>query len=143
MKTLHLFALLLVLPAASTLAAQETAKRPNILLVLADDLGYGDLGCYGSKTVRTPHLDRFAAEGLRFTQCYAAHANCSPSRTALMTGRTPTRVGVRNWIPQDSPVHMPKSEISVARLLKDAGYATCHVGKWHLNGEFNRPTQPQ
>lgn len=123
-------------------AAAETS-RPNIVLVLADDLGYGDLGCYGAADVRTPHLDRFAAEGLRFTSCYAGHPNCSPSRTALMTGRTPTRVGVRNWIPQDAPVHVPRSEITVATLLRQAGYATCHTGKWHMNGQFNQPTQPQ
>jgi arylsulfatase A len=118
-------------------------SRPNILLVLADDLGYGDLGCFGAKDIRTPNLDRFAAQGIRFTSCYAGHANCSPSRTALMTGRTPTRVGIRNWIPQDSPVHVRRSEITVASLLKRAGYATCHSGKWHMCGEFNRPTQPQ
>lgn len=122
--------------------AAESA-RPNIVLVLADDLGYGDLACFGAKDVRTPHLDKFASEGLRFTSCYSGHANCSPSRTALMTGRTPTRVGVRNWIPQDSPVHVRRSEITVATLLKRAGYATCQVGKWHMNGEFNQPTQPQ
>lgn len=124
-----------------TIAADS--PRPNILLVLADDLGYGDLGCYGAKDVATPHIDRLAAEGLRFTSCYAGHGNCSPSRTALMTGRTPTRVGVRNWIAQDSPVHVRRSEITVAALLKRAGYATCHVGKWHMNGEFNQPSQPQ
>ena len=119
------------------------AARPNIILVLADDLGYGDLACFGAKDVQTSHLDRFAAEGLRFTSCYAGHANCSPSRTALMTGRTPTRTGVRNWIAQDSPVHLRRSEVTVAKLLQQAGYATCHVGKWHLNGEFNLPSQPQ
>lgn len=124
-----------------TFAAE--ANRPNIVLVLADDLGYGDLGCYEATDVRTPHLDQFAKEGLRLTSCYAGNANCSPSRTALMTGRTPTRVGVRNWIPQDSPVHVGRNEITVATLLKNAGYSTCHVGKWHMNGEFNQPTQPQ
>jgi len=124
-------------------AEAAEAPPPNIVMVLADDLGYGDLGCYGAADVRTPNLDQFAAEGLRLTSCYAGHANCSPSRTALMTGRTPTRVGVRNWIPQDSPVHVRRSEITVATLLKRAGYATCHSGKWHLNGEFNLPTQPQ
>jgi arylsulfatase A len=121
----------------------QAAERPNIVLVLADDLGYGDLHCYGGKEMQTPNLDRFAKEGLRLTSCYAGHPNCSPSRTALMTGRTPTRVGVRNWIPEDSPMHLKQSEITVAALLKNAGYATCHVGKWHLNGAFNKPSQPQ
>jgi arylsulfatase A len=119
------------------------AERPNIVLVLADDLGYGDLACYGNKEVRTPYLDQFAKDGLRLTSFYAGHANCSPSRTALMTGRTPSRVGVRNWIPMDSPVHVRRSEVTVATLLKTAGYDTCHAGKWHMNGEFNKPTQPQ
>src|SRR5262245_6550292 len=128
---------------AVVLTGAATAERPNIVLVLADDLGYGDLHCYGEKTMQTPNLDRFATEGLRLTSCYAGHPNCSPSRTALMTGRTPTRVGVRNWIPEDSPMHLRQSEITVAKLLKKAGYATCHVGKWHLNGAFNKPTQPQ
>jgi arylsulfatase A len=129
----------------AVLAAESAAQtaRPNIVLVLADDLGYGDLACYGAKDVRTPHLDQFAREGLRLTSCYAGHANCSPSRTALMTGRTPTRVGIRNWIPQDSPVHVRASEITVATLLRRAGYATCHVGKWHMCGELGQPTQPQ
>lgn len=119
------------------------AERPNFVLVLADDLGYGDLHCYGAKDQQTPNLDRFAAEGLRLTSCYAGHPNCSPSRTALMTGRTPTRVGVRNWIPEDSPMHLRQSEVTIAALLKTAGYTTCHVGKWHLNGHFNKATQPQ
>jgi arylsulfatase A len=139
MRRLLLLAMLVGLH-GGWLAAED---RPNIVLVLADDLGYGDLGCYGARDVRTPHLDRFAKEGLRFTSCYAGHANCSPSRTALLTGRTPTRVGIRNWIPQDSPVHLKRSELTIATLLKRAGYATCHVGKWHLNGQFNQPSQPQ
>lgn len=120
-----------------------SAEKANLVLVLADDLGYGDLACYGAKDVETPFLDKFAAEGLRLTSCYAGHGNCSPSRTALMTGRTPTRVGVRNWIPEESPVHVRRSELTIATLLKRAGYATCHVGKWHMNGHFNQPTQPQ
>lgn len=135
--------LMLCLMLLSGLVASAEEARPNIVLVLADDLGYGDLACFGAKDVRTPHLDRFAAEGLRLTSCYAGHANCSPSRTALMTGRNPTRVGVRNWIPQDSPVHVRRSEITIATLLKQSGYATAQVGKWHMNGEFNQPTQPQ
>lgn len=125
------------------ISAVTAADRPNIVLVLADDLGYGDLACYGCKDVQTPNLDKFASEGLKLTSCYAGHGNCSPSRTALMTGRTPTRVGVRDWIPEDSPVHVRRSEITIATLLKKAGYATCQSGKWHLNGEFNKPSQPQ
>lgn len=123
--------------------ADAAPAKPNIVLVLCDDLGYGDLACFGDKALHTPNLDKFATEGLRLTSCYAAHGNCSPSRTALMTGRTPTRVGVRNWIPEESPVHVPRSEICVATLLKRVGYATCHSGKWHMNGQFNQPTQPQ
>ncbi|MBI1902980.1 MAG: sulfatase-like hydrolase/transferase [Planctomycetia bacterium] len=128
---------------AAAEAKQQPTKRPNIVVVLADDLGYGDLGCYGNRTIKTPHLDRFASEGLRLTSCYAGHANCSPSRTALMTGRTPFRAGIHNWIPSGSPMHLRRSETTVATLLRNAGYATCHVGKWHLNGEFNLPGQPQ
>jgi len=117
--------------------------KPNVVVVLADDLGYGDLACYGNPVIKTPHLDNFAREGLRFTDCYAAAANCSPARTGLMTGRTPYRVGIHNWIPMFSPMHVRRSEVTIATLLRDAGYATCHVGKWHLNGDFNLPTQPQ
>ncbi len=136
-------AALLLLVVAFCIPPYVRAERPNILLVVSDDLGYGDLACYGSKDVQTPNLDRFASEGLKLTSCYAAHPNCSPSRTGMMTGRTPTRVGVRDWIPEDSPVHVRRSEITVATLLRNAGYATCHSGKWHLNGAFNKPTQPQ
>ena len=106
-------------------------EQPNIVVVLADDLGYGDLGCYGEPNVQTPNLDRFAADGIRFTNCYAAAATCSPSRTGLMTGRTPYRVGVYRWIPFLSPMHVPESEITIATLLRNAGYATCHSGNWH------------
>lgn len=118
-------------------------RRPNLVLVLADDLGYGDLGCMGHPALRTPHLDRFATEGLRFTNCYAAGANCSPSRAGLMTGRTPYRLGIHDWIPFMSPMHLRGDERTIASELRDAGYATCHVGKWHLNGLFNLPGQPQ
>jgi len=124
-------------------AADETAQRPNFVIVLCDDLGYGDLACYGHKKLKTPNIDQFAREGLRLTHCYAAAANCSPARTGFMTGRTPYRVGVHNWIPMFSPMHVRRQEITVATLLRNAGYDTCHVGKWHLNGDFNLPSQPQ
>lgn len=127
--------------ATESIAAE--GNRPNLLIVLADDLGYGDLACYGHKVIKTPNLDRLASEGLRMTNCYAAAANCSPARTGLMTGRTPYRVGIHNWIPMLSPMHLRRSEITVATLLRNAGYSTCHVGKWHLNGRFNLKGQPQ
>lgn len=123
--------------------APAETPPPNIIVVLCDDLGYGDIGCYGNKIVKTPHLDRFAREGMRFTDCYAAHPNCSPSRTGLMTGRTPTRVGISNWIPMLSPMHVPQSEITIATILRKGGYDTAHTGKWHLNGRFNLTGQPQ
>ena len=122
--------------------AARADSRPNFVVVLADDLGYGDLGCYGDRVVKTPNLDRLAAEGMRLTSCYAAHPNCSPSRAGLLTGRTPFRVGIHNWIPQESPMHLRRSEITVATLLRRAGYATCHVGKWHLSGGFDLSDQP-
>jgi len=126
--------------AASGLAAEA---RPNIVLFLADDLGYGELGCYGNAAAITPNLDRFAAEGLRLTDCHSASSVCSPSRSSLLTGRTPYRNGVFTWIPEKSPIHLRTSEITLPKLLKEAGYQTCHVGKWHLNGLFNSPQQPQ
>ncbi len=123
--------------------AVEAADRPNFVVVLCDDLGYEDLRCYGNRELHTPHIDHFASEGLRLTSCYAAHPNCSPSRTGLLTGRTPTRVGIHSWIPMLSPMHVPSSEITVATLLREAGYDTALSGKWHLNGRFNLTGQPQ
>ena len=119
------------------------AARPNFIVVLADDLGFGDLGCYGNDKIQSPRIDDFATEGVRLTSCYAAHPNCSPSRAGLMTGRTPFRLGIYNWIPMFSPMHVKETEVTIATLLRDAGYETCHVGKWHLNGQFNLPGQPQ
>jgi arylsulfatase A len=119
------------------------AERANFVIFLADDLGWGDLGCYGNKVIQTPNLDRFASQGLRLTQCYSACSVCSPSRSAILTGRTPYRNGVWRWIPQNHYCHLRPSEITIAELLRERGYATCHAGKWHLNGHFNSPEQPQ
>ncbi len=133
-----------VLTASVLLAGSVVAApRPNVVVVLCDDLGYGDLACFGNKVVQTPHIDRFARGGLKLTSCYAAAANCSPARAGLLTGRTPYRAGIHNWIPMLSPMHLRVGEITISRLLRQAGYATCHVGKWHLNGRFNLPGQPQ
>ena len=143
-NALVLFASVLAVALGSTPAeAAKPARKPNFLIVLADDLGYGDLACYGHPRIKTPNLDRLADEGLRLTNCYAAAANCSPARTGLMTGRTPYRVGIHNWIPMFSPMHVRREEITVATLLRQNGYTTCHTGKWHLNGMFNLPGQPQ
>lgn len=132
-----------LLLAAFSVVAVAAEKQPNIVIFLADDLGYGDLACYGHPLIKTPNLDAFAKQGVRLTQCYSASAVCSPSRSAILTGRTPYRNGVFTWIPENRDIHLRTSEIALPKLLKAAGYETCHVGKWHLNSHFNRPTQPQ
>jgi arylsulfatase len=117
--------------AAALPAAAAPAGRLNVVLIYCDDLGYGDTGPYGSQ-IRTPNLDRLAAEGMRFTQFYSANPVCSPSRAALLTGRYPTRVSVpRVLFPYDN-TGLPKEETTIAEMLKPAGYRTMCVGKWHL-----------
>uniref|UniRef100_A0A674HSZ9 Sulfatase N-terminal domain-containing protein n=1 Tax=Taeniopygia guttata TaxID=59729 RepID=A0A674HSZ9_TAEGU len=122
-------------------AAAAAADRPNFVLVLADDLGFGDLGSYGHPSSATPHLDRLAARGLRFTDFYSSAAVCSPSRAALLTGRLPVRSGIYPGVFEPgSRGGLPLAEVTVAELLKARGYATAMVGKWHLgygrNGSF-------
>ena len=114
--------------------------RPNIILINCDDLGYGDLGCYGSPANDTPVLDRMAAEGVRFTDFYMAAPVCSPSRGAMMTGCYPRRIGFGSfegrWVLfPGQPVGLNPEEITVARLLQNAGYATMHIGKWHCGDQ--------
>ena len=128
---------------AATAAFGAATRAPNIVIFLADDLGWGDLGVQGHPVIKTPNLDAFAKQGARLTQCYAASAVCSPSRSAILTGRTPYRNGVFTWIPEGRDVHLRTSELALPRLLRERGYATCHVGKWHLNSHFNQPSQPQ
>jgi arylsulfatase A len=112
------------------------APPPNVILVMADDLGWGDLAAYGHPTIRTPHLDRMAAEGQRWMTFYAAAPYCTPSRAGLLTGRLPVRSGmaseVRTVLYADSKGGLPASEVTIADLLKGRGYATAHIGKWHL-----------
>jgi arylsulfatase A-like enzyme len=112
-------------------AGSEEVRRPNLVILVADDLGYGDLGCYGHPTIRTPNLDRMAAEGMKFTQHYAAPL-CTPSRAALLTGRLPIRSGLNRVLFPTSGGGIPHGEITLAESLKARGYATMSVGKWHL-----------
>lgn len=127
----------LVLAMANVFAAERPLlDRPNVIIIYADDLGYGDLGCYGHPSIRTPHLDRMAAEGMRFTEFYSASEVCTPSRTALLTGRYPIRSGMCNdqfrVLRNNSAGGLPASETTIAEMLQQTGYATSIVGKWHL-----------
>ncbi|MEM9186102.1 MAG: sulfatase-like hydrolase/transferase [Planctomycetota bacterium] len=125
--------LLSALTAFTASAATGEPSQPNIILLLADDLGYRDLSCFGSPAVETPHLDRMAAEGTTFTKFYAASAVCSPTRASVLTGCYPLRFGITKHF-NDIDRWLPESATTVAELLRDAGYATGHVGKWHLGG---------
>lgn len=149
MKYLILFAALFCAPVVGFGA--ET--RPNIVFVLADDLGVNDLGCYGRKEHHTPHLDQLAREGMRFTSAYVAQPICSPSRAAIMTGKAPARLHLTTYLPGRPdcssqkllhPVmkqHLPLEEKTVAEYLREAGYATACIGKWHLGGKGFLPTE--
>jgi arylsulfatase A-like enzyme len=112
------------------------APRPNVVFILADDLGYGDLGCYGQKHIATPNIDKLATEGMRFTQFYAGNAVCAPSRCTLLTGLHSGHAFVRDnrEVKPEGQVPLPAGTITVARLLKDVGYRTACIGKWGLGG---------
>jgi arylsulfatase A-like enzyme len=135
--------LLCLLASAAADAAAQPAGRPNIILIVADDLGYGDLGSYGQTIIQTPHLDRLAAEGIRFTQFYSGSTVCAPSRSVLMTGQHTghTRVrgnaGAANYASQT----LAAGDVTVARVLQQAGYATALIGKWGL-GETGSEGEP-
>jgi arylsulfatase A-like enzyme len=132
------------------LGLAATDSRPNFLFILVDDLGYADLGCYGSTFYDTPRLDEFAKSALRFTNGYAAHPVCSPTRAAIMTGQNPARVGITDWIPGSNPKgkklktpsdkhKLPLEHVTIAEALKQAEYRTFFAGKWHLGGEGSFP----
>ncbi len=130
---------------------EKKQKHPNIVVFLCDDLGYGDPECYGHPHIMTPNLDRLASEGMKLTDCYAGAPVCSPSRAAMLTGRTPYRCGIYDYLPGHGfygsgpkyvGMHLKREEISVATLLKQAGYDTCHLGKWHLSERLDSHEQP-
>ncbi|WP_375583931.1 alpha/beta fold hydrolase [Cyclobacterium xiamenense] len=125
-------ALFLVI-AISAVAQQRVEKRlPNIVYIFADDLGYGDIGSFGSKDINTPHIDRLAIEGIKFLDFYSASPLCSPSRASLLTGRYPQRMGINDVFFPESFTGMPEEEITIAELLKQKGYKSAVIGKWHL-----------
>lgn len=129
---LFLFLFLLLLESATTRA--DSARKPNLIWIMADDLGYGDLGCYGQKVISTPNIDRMAGEGLRFTQFYAGATVCAPSRSVLMTGRHHGRTRVRGNAGPANPAAqaLREDDLTVARALQKTGYATALIGKWGL-----------
>ncbi|MGN6545979.1 MAG: sulfatase-like hydrolase/transferase, partial [Aureliella sp.] len=141
-------ALLVWLALASCGLADE--QRLNVVLILADDLGWTDLACYGSDLYETPNIDRLARDGVRFTQNYSACTVCSPTRAALLTGKYPARLHITDWIPGAMPDNpkllvpdwtkfLPTEETTLAELFKSAGYATASIGKWHLGTEEYYP----
>lgn len=114
------------------------AKKPNILFILIDDMGYADLGCYGNKEIKTPAIDRLASEGIRFTQFYAGAPICSPSRVAVLTGQYPPRWKITSYIDSRAKNRergmrdfLDVHALSIAKILSNAGYYTAHSGKWH------------
>ncbi len=132
---------LLILTLALPLQAADAAAqgRPlNVVLILADDLGWAELGCYGNRFNETPHLDRLAGRGVRFTDAYSAAPVCSPTRAALMTGQYPARVGITDFLRADDERFLSPDYHTLAEALRSAGYATGLIGKWHLMGDYNR-----
>lgn len=128
MKLVAFFLSLLLLQSSNA----QVGKKPNIIFIYVDDLGYGDLSCYGATKIRTPHLDQLAAKGIRFTNAHATSATCTPSRYALLTGQYPWKRKGAEVLPGDAPLLIPTEQTNLAGVLKSAGYKTAVVGKWHL-----------
>ena len=127
--------LCLVLWVITSTAIAQSAS-PNIIFVLADDLGWSELGCYGNSFNETPHIDRLAEQGMRFTQAYASAPVCSPYRASLLTGQHPARTGILDYLRPNSSNALPTNQITLPEMLRDNGYATGMVGKWHLTGKM-------
>ncbi len=128
-------------------AAKEKAERPNIIIIVADDLGYGDLSCYGSTTISTPGIDRIAGDGLLFTQGFSTAATSTPSRYSLLTGMYPWKNQSAKILPGDAPLIIDPGQTTLPKVMKQAGYTTATIGKWHLglgagNVDWNRPIYP-
>ena len=119
------------------LFAGANRKKPNVVFVLADDLGWAELGCYGNTFNETPNLDRLAKSGMRFSQAYAAAPVCSPFRVSLMSGQWPARVGITDYLRPNDAKHLSTEHVTIAEMFQNAGYATGMTGKWHLTGYKN------
>ena len=113
----------------------RTGRLPNVIVILTDDLGYGDLSCYGSKVANTPNLDKMAAQGARFTNFSMPVSTCSPSRAALLTGRYPVRIGLTQVLTPKSTDGLRREEVTIAEVLHPLGYKTACIGKWHLGNQ--------
>ena len=147
--TVLIESLALVAIAATTSRVQAIADKPNVIIIFVDDLGWADLGCYGSKFYETPNIDRLAEQGAMFNRAYSSCNVCSPTRASLMTGKYPQRVGFTSWInprkpdgPNSAATHLPASEITIGEAFQQAGYRTGYIGKWHVvSEEVGMPTQ--
>ena len=141
LTSIRVFAAIILTFSASLSTATAASVKPNVIVILTDDQGTVDLHIAGAKDIETPHLDALARRGVRFTQFYAAAPVCSPSRAGLLTGRHPFKAGMSTNAPSRRGVQgMPAQEVTIAEMLKAAGYATSHVGKWHLG--YSPETMP-